>query len=293
MAFYLGCHQPSWLDHIDAPLFIARQRLYNRAGRLRRLDSIATNWAVDSGGFTELAKHGHWFNVDPAAYAQFVVDVDQAANVRPDWFAPQDWMCEPEMTAKTGLTVDFHQQLTVNNLLELRALLGDQGHRVIPVLQGWTLGQYWRHVEQYRRAGVDLTLEPVVGLGSTCRRENPVRTAVNAVALAAEGLHLHLFGVKGDALALASGRPWQWQSGSIASADSLAWSMAARYDDRLPECTHRGVKCQNCPAYALAWRARLLANIDAARHEAQHEDAVGTARCATAHDQLALFGAPS
>ena len=32
--------------------------------------------------------------------------------------APQDWMCEPQIVAKTGLSVREHQQRTVENLLD-------------------------------------------------------------------------------------------------------------------------------------------------------------------------------
>ncbi len=36
-----------------------------------------------------------------------------------DW-APMDWMCEPAMLARTGLTVEDHQRRTSANFLELR-----------------------------------------------------------------------------------------------------------------------------------------------------------------------------
>ena len=37
-----------------------------------------------------------------------------------EWAAPMDWMCEPAMLARTGLTVEDHQRRTVANFLELR-----------------------------------------------------------------------------------------------------------------------------------------------------------------------------
>jgi hypothetical protein len=39
----------------------------------------------------------------------------------------------------------------------------------MPVLQGWTAGDYWRCADRYDRAGVRLEDYPVVGLGSVCR----------------------------------------------------------------------------------------------------------------------------
>jgi hypothetical protein len=38
------------------------------------------------------------------------------------------------------------------------------------VLQGWELGDYVACLERYRDEGLDVTAEPVVGLGSVCRR---------------------------------------------------------------------------------------------------------------------------
>lgn len=44
------------------------------------------------------------------------------------------------------------------------------------------------------------------------------------------------------------------------SADSLAWSFAARCEPRLPNCQgHKN--CANCARYALAWRGELLAQV--------------------------------
>jgi hypothetical protein len=41
----------------------------------------------------------------------------------------------------------------------------------MPVLQGWTLDDYWRCVDLYEQAGVPLADYPLVGLGSVCRRQ--------------------------------------------------------------------------------------------------------------------------
>jgi len=51
-----------------------------------------------------------------------------------------DWMSEPIMLAKTGLTVAVHQARTVANYLALRDLAPDLPF--IPVLQGWRLDDY-------------------------------------------------------------------------------------------------------------------------------------------------------
>ncbi len=156
-------------------------------------------------------------------------------------------MCEPFMLARTGLTSRQHQERTVANLLELRALAPDLPF--VPVLQGWGLADYvHRCVELYERAGVHLRTEPMVGLGSICRRQSTGEIHAIVESLSCLGLRLHGFGVKTSGL----GR----YAEHLASADSLAWSYHARRSEPLPGCGHRN--CANCLRYALRWRDQVL-----------------------------------
>jgi len=54
--FVLGAHHPSWLEQVDVPLFVSHRRLRGQ----QRLPRALGPWALDSGGFTELAKYGGW-----------------------------------------------------------------------------------------------------------------------------------------------------------------------------------------------------------------------------------------
>jgi hypothetical protein len=90
--------------------------------------------------------------------------------------------------------------------------------------------------------------EPLVGLGSVCRRQATSEIDRIITTLAGQGLRLHGFGVKTAGL----GR-YGW---ALESADSLAWSYAARREPPLPG--HRHKNCANCLAYALAWRERVV-----------------------------------
>jgi hypothetical protein len=79
---------------------------------------------------------------------------------RPDFVSPpQDWMCEPVMIARTGLSVREHQDRTVANFLRLRELA--PGVPFTPVLQGWRLPDYENGLALYGQAGVDLPAAPV------------------------------------------------------------------------------------------------------------------------------------
>lgn len=240
MIFYLGTHETSWLGKTDVPLFISRRRLALRKTCPRALGS----WALDSGGFTELSMYGAW----QTSPEQYVAEVRhwsaEIGNL--DWAAIQDWMCEPWILEKTGKTVAEHQALTIQNYLTLR----DLAPEILwcPVLQGWHLIEYYHHMVAYLKAGIDLTKLRIVGIGSVCRRQHVVEVAQLIRWFAYSGLRIHGFGFKTKGLQIAHD--------ALASADSLAWSFAARYQPPLPGHKHK--TCANCLEFALLWRDRLL-----------------------------------
>jgi len=244
MLFYLGTHQPHWLALCDFPLFVSRTRLAKR----RSLPRARSVWALDSGGFSQLDKRGTW----PITARQYAGEVrryrDEIGHMA--WAAPMDWMCEPRVRATTGLSVAEHQRRTVNNYLELRTVAPDLP--IIPVLQGWALDDYLRCVDLYQRAGVDLTAQQVVGLGSVCRRQATTEIGAIVGTLAALRLPLHGFGVKIAGLAS--------YSAYLTSADSMAWSAWGR---RTRPCVHGRAKSEaNCRWFAGAWRDKALAAVD-------------------------------
>jgi hypothetical protein len=239
--FYLGTHHPDWLNKARVPLFVSRNRLLKR----RSFPRASTRWALDSGAFTELSIRGRW-TVPPTQYARearlFLQEIG-----RLDFAAPQDWMCEPWILEKTGLSLAEHQLRTLRNFLELRDLAPEVPW--IPVLQGWAVYDYWRHAEMYAASGVDLARQPLVGVGSICRRQaTKTASGILASLATAYGLRLHAFGLKTLGL--------RRSSAYLTSADSMAWSMAARRAGAaLPGCSH--ASCSNCLRFALLWRSEL------------------------------------
>lgn len=249
MKFYLGTHKVAqhWWEH-RVPLFVSRRTLTGR----KTLPEARSHWALDSGGFTELDKYDGW-RTTPNEYVADVRRFEREMG-HLEWVAPQDWMCEPFMLKKTGMTVREHQRLTVRNFQQLRQQLGAL---VIPVLQGWSLFDYLQCADLYMARGVDLHAEPLVGVGSVCRRQNTSEAGVIVRALANEGLRLHYFGAKVTGL--------DRFHDVLASADSLAWSYQARREHPMAGCHHKS--CSNCSRYALRWRARLLQRLDQLRLE--------------------------
>ncbi|MGV9605802.1 deazapurine DNA modification protein DpdA family protein [Streptomyces sp. NPDC003631] len=253
MRFYPTTHKRHWVKLTDVPLFLKSEHFASAA----KLHPALGRYAVDSGGFSELQRHGEWTRTPQ----QYIADLRRIWEcVGPyDWAAPQDWMCEdliirggtagPNVFVGTHLSVEEHQRRTVANFLELRSLAPDL--RIIPVLQGRTIPEYERCVALYERAGVNLHREPTVGLGSVCRLQSTRQGAAIVIAMAAHGLRLHGFGFKILGL--------ERVGHLLASADSAAWSSHARYRPALPGHTHKN--CANCIDYALNWRARVLTAI--------------------------------
>jgi hypothetical protein len=243
MRFYLGTHEVHWLASAGVPLFVSRIRL----GKRKRLPRAVAPWALDSGGFTELNRSGRW-SIGPKEYAALVRLWRQEIGGM-EWAAIQDWMCEAFVLEKTGKTVADHQALTIRSYADLTDAAPELPW--VPVLQGWAADDYLRHADDYQRAGFDLSVLPLVGLGSICRRQGTAEASEIIFRVASLGIRLHGFGFKAQGLAR--------NHDLLASADSLAWSYQARRNPGLPECRHKS--CANCLPYALRWRDRLLSHL--------------------------------
>lgn len=252
--FYLGTHMPNWLEAdgltADVCLFISHRRL---AGR-KTLPKARVHWALDSGGFSELSLYGEWRTTSEeyvAAVRRYDEEIGELG-----WAAPQDWMCEPFMLAKTSLSVEEHQRRTVANFVQLQELWGDGSESpFMPVLQGWERDDYLRCWDLYGAAGIDLARYPVVGVGSVCRRQatDEIGKIMQALRTVDDGLPIHGFGVKKQGL--------DRYGAHLNTADSMAWSYDARRSARLDGCVGH-MNCANCLTFALQWRQRVLDSLE-------------------------------
>jgi hypothetical protein len=258
MRLYLGTHRPRWLTMGGPRLMVSLNTLPQHKAHV-----AVVPWFVDSGGFTELQQHGRWRTTAAQHVERCAAVVERYGNV--EWVSPQDWMCEPAVItggkfktmtfAGTGLSVEEHQHLTVQNYIELTAMAPDVPW--IPVLQGWGVDDYHVCADLYASAGVDLADAPLVGVGSVCRRESMPEAQVIMQTLAERGYALHGFGFKQEGIA----QCWPW----MASADSMAWSFNARHEKGScgrPNGRGGVVKsCANCRHYALDWYDRTIAKV--------------------------------
>lgn len=242
--FFLGTHHPHWLGFAAVPLFLSNVTMRRRFS----LPRATCDWALDSGGFSEISMHGRW-TVPARDYVRRVQRYTAEVG-RLRWATTQDWMCEPKIRQLTGLTVVEHQRRTTDSYLELRALAPTLPWA--PVIQGFEPYEYAEHAQAYALAGVDLASCPAVGVGSVCRRQSTsaVGSIIRSIlSVAPPGTKLHMFGIKTLGIRRAI------EAGAV-SSDSMAWSFNASKQPPLPGHTHK--TCANCIEYALAWRAKVL-----------------------------------
>lgn len=218
MRFFTGLHQPSDARHFDAA-FISVNRLRERKAPLQVGD-----WIMDSGAFTEISTHGHYRH----GVIEYAAEIRRwATNGSGTLLAAvaQDWMCEPWIVAKTGLSVVEHQRLTIERY---DALVSEDtaGVYILPVLQGFAPADYVQHLRAY---GDRLTRGMWVGVGSVCKRNGDPRAVaavLHAIKTERPDLLLHGFGLKTTAL----GDPLV--RSLLHTADSMAWSLNARKNGR-------------------------------------------------------------
>jgi len=222
--FYVGLHQPSDAKHFDTAC-ISIRRLW---GRKKPLGDVKV--LVDSGAFMELLLHGEYReSVETYAAELHRLHTDGVVNIAAA--VAQDYMCEAFMLAKTGKTVEEHQRLTIERYDDLVEALdghfgGDCPFPVLPVLQGYAPADYVRHLKAY---GARLVHGMWVGVGSVCKRNGApekIAAVLKAIAAVRPDLRLHGFGVKVTALLHEVVRRL------LTTADSMAWSFAARKQGR-------------------------------------------------------------
>lgn len=220
MIFYPGLHQPSDAQHFERCM-VSVARL-----RKRKSDFSVGEWMMDSGAFMELKLFGAYRD-SVSAYADQIRRWSKCGQLVAA--VAQDYMCEPFMLERTGLTVEAHQRLTVERYDDL--LREETGTYILPVLQGYEPVEYIDHIRQY---GKRLAHGAWVGVGSVCKRNVDVKAIEEVLFKISEAradLRLHGFGVKTTALESSLVRS------CLYSADSMAWSFAARKARRAGDMT--------------------------------------------------------
>jgi hypothetical protein len=211
--FYCGVSELTHAAHVGSCMVSVN------ALRDRRSPFVVGDWIIDSGGFNEL-KHYRDYRDSPEEYAAIIRRFATVGNLQAA--VAQDYMCEPFILGRTGLTIADHQRLTIERYdALLRCDVG--GVYIMPVLQGYLPSQYADHVRAY---GDRLAQGAWVGVGSVCKRNrdpSQIEQVLLAIRDVRPDLRLHGFGIKITALQSSVVREF------LHSADSMAWSFAGRF----------------------------------------------------------------
>jgi hypothetical protein len=214
--FLTGLHQPSDAQHFDL-CFVSVERLWKRKSDFKVGEDGLGKVVLDSGAF------GRLFNgKDHRPVEEYAAQIRKwNKNGKLLAAVSQDYMCEPFILKRTGLTVADHQRLTIERYDAL--LRQETGCYIMPVLQGYRPEEYVEHIRMY---GDRLKPGMWVGVGSVCKRNGSPQKILDVlmvIKMVRPDLRLHGFGVKIKSLDKGLLRALLY------SADSMAWSFAARY----------------------------------------------------------------
>jgi len=219
-------------------------------------------WILDSGAFQELRLYGR-YTFTPEEYFEYALEK------KPDFFVNMDYMCEPSQLLKTGLTVEEHQKLSIENQITLGDLADEHGIELIGTIQGWDLADYLDHIDMLKESD---TLRKIMGIGSICRRSAD-KKILQVLRIIRRNLpswiKLHGFGVKTTIL------QYRETYNYLDMCDSMAWSYEGRmkgvkkigiggslngkpclaYNDLI--CNRNSDDCANCGLYMRKWAEKI------------------------------------
>lgn len=254
MKLYLGVWN---LKHArNAPHFMYSLRRLKE--RISPVPFDNMDWIMDSGAFSEINLNGK-YTFTPDEYLHYV-ELHQ-----PKLFFNMDWMCEPFVLQKTGLTIKEHQERTIYNQIKIMDILDnyDIKGKFAGCIQGWITEDYLRHVDMLKDQGL---ITSKMGIGSVCRRKSKIQILkiLQAVKQELPNTKLHGFGIKTDILK----EPLVYEC--LDSCDSMAWSFAGRKINPKPctNCEYPNAKnCANCYHYMLKWYNNLQKVHDTTRKQ--------------------------
>lgn len=190
----------------DIPLMTSALTRYGANG-FNDLWSYATPHAVDSGGYSALARHGDY----PYSVEDYHAWLRQHKDEF-EWAAVMDYACERRFDDQ--FSVQERIDMTVENTIQHFNL--DPDYDLLPVLQGRLRFQYLETYDRLRDHGIPTDR---VGLGTVCRIESSPKIVQleNEIREATDIEWMHGFGVKITAFK---------NGASFESADSAAWNVA-------------------------------------------------------------------
>jgi hypothetical protein len=186
--------------------------------RKRKSNFEVNDWILDSGAFTEVSKFGE-HRLSPDDYVRQINRWSRCGNLLAA--VSQDYMCEPFILKLTKMSVQEHQDLTIQKYDQILSLRPNT--YLMPVLQGYKVSDYLAHLQSY---GDRISANQWVGVGSVCKRNGDpeqILDILKAIKCLCPTLKLHGFGLKQTALENPKIREL------LHSCDSMAWSYGQRF----------------------------------------------------------------
>ncbi|MDF5726165.1 MAG: hypothetical protein PUP91_38120 [Rhizonema sp. PD37] len=181
-----------------------------------RKNFCPNNWILDCGSFGE-------FHLEIKEYADQVERWCICGQL--DAVVAPDYLCQPQHLRRSNKSVAEHQEATIANYDALRQIINKV--YIMPTLQGLQKQDYIRHLKQY---GDRLPHSAWVGVGSLVgRHPKTIAAILSGIKEVRQDLRLHGFGCGKRSLRYGEISQWLW------SADTMAWSLAARREKRNPD----------------------------------------------------------
>lgn len=188
------------------------KREWRRGAKFKR--SFGLRW-LDCGGFTVLNK-----------FAEYPFSIVNLANLvvrlRPHFYAPNDYPCEPEITRSLGLMSNQERiEATVANAAEMAEYEKELPGQMVPVIQGYTADEYLECLRLHVQEG---TVRDYMAVGSMCRRisDSELANLISTIYYAANNVgctKLHYFGLKlSPSVQLYADMIWSRDSAAILDA---------------------------------------------------------------------------
>lgn len=195
---------------------------YPLRNRKSALPAKGKFWILDSGGFSFLRLQGKY----PMNEKQYL---EHAHLLNPNLTVSMDWMCEPDIIKRTGLSIKEHIEKTVSSYWTILNIIDTHPGNIIEsassfnnipgvlgVIQGWSIEDYLSCIDLLRDHDL---IQPYMGVGTLCRRhsEKQILHILRAIKRELPNVQLHGFGVKTSILKYPEARELLY------SIDSAAW----------------------------------------------------------------------
>jgi len=181
--------------------------------QVRRPPKTINCLAIDSGGFTAAARWGD-YPFTPKEYVEWAKTISEGHELA--FVAVMDYACERGVNRSVHATNLQRIKATVENTL--RCFDAEPDFPWLPVIQGYTLDEYFTCIEMLEKEGL---LRPTMGIGTLCtRRPSEAAKVIVAIGRRLPEVRFHAFGL--DMRAITPETAYH-----LNSWDSYSWSWGA------------------------------------------------------------------